>query len=110
MELFLDEIGDMSLNLQAKILRAIEKKVIKRLGGVNDIPINARIISATNRSIEQMVEDGSFRRDLYHRLNVVTIELPPLKDRSEDIIHLADFLLTNLIFSLINLLKNKQRT
>ena len=89
--LFLDEIGDMSLNLQAKILRAIEKKVIKRLGGVNDIPINARIISATNRSIEQMVEDGSFRRDLYHRLNVVTIELPPLKDRSEDIIHLADF-------------------
>ncbi|MFZ1282267.1 MAG: sigma-54 dependent transcriptional regulator [Ignavibacteriaceae bacterium] len=89
--LFLDEIGDMSLNLQAKILRAIEKKVIKRLGGVNDIPINARIISATNRSIEKMVEDGSFRRDLYHRLNVVTIELPPLKDRSEDIIHLADF-------------------
>lgn len=89
--LFLDEIGDMSLNLQAKILRAIEKKVIKRLGGVNDIPINARIISATNRSIEQMVEDGSFRRDLYHRLNVVTIELPPLKERSEDIIHLADY-------------------
>lgn len=89
--LFLDEIGDMSLNLQAKILRAIEKKVIKRLGGIVDIPINARIISATNKNIELMVEDGSFRRDLFHRLNVVTIELPPLKDRSEDIITLADF-------------------
>lgn len=88
--LFLDEIGDMSLNLQAKILRAIEKKVIKRLGGVNDIPINARIISATNKNIEDMVEEGSFRRDLFHRLNVVTIELPPLKERSEDIISLAD--------------------
>lgn len=89
--LFLDEIGDMSLSLQAKILRAIEKKVIKRIGGINDIPINARIISATNKNIDKMVEDGSFRRDLYHRLNVVTIELPPLKDRGEDIIYLADF-------------------
>jgi len=89
--LFLDEIGDMSLNLQAKILRAIEKKVIKRLGGVNDIPINARIISATNKNIDEMVEEGTFRRDLFHGLNVVTIALPPLKDRSEDIISLADF-------------------
>jgi two-component system response regulator AtoC len=89
--LFLDEIGDMSLNLQAKLLRAIEKKVIKRLGGIVDIPVNARIISATNKNIEQMVEEGFFRRDLYHRLNVVTIELPPLKDRSEDIIRLADY-------------------
>jgi two-component system response regulator AtoC len=88
--LFLDEIGDMSLKLQAKLLRAIEKKVIKRVGGVIDIPIDARIISATNRSIDQMVESGSFRRDLYHRLNVVTIELPLLKDRGEDIILLAD--------------------
>ncbi|MFZ1518121.1 MAG: sigma-54 dependent transcriptional regulator [Ignavibacteriaceae bacterium] len=89
--LFLDEIGDMSLNLQAKLLRAIEKKVIKRLGGIVDIPVDARIISATNKNIEQMVEEGFFRRDLYHRLNVVTIELPPLKDRSEDIIKLADY-------------------
>lgn len=88
--LFLDEIGDMSFGLQAKLLRAIEKKVIKRLGGVVDIPVNARIISATNKNIEQMVEDGSFRRDLYHRLNVVTIDLPPLKDRDEDIILLAN--------------------
>jgi two-component system response regulator AtoC len=99
--LFLDEIGDMSLNLQAKILRAIEKKVIKRLGGINDIPINARIISATNKNIEQMIEEGSFRRDLYHRLNVVTIELPPLKDRGNDIINLADHFIEdfNLLFN-----------
>lgn len=84
----------MSLNLQSKLLRAIEKKVIKRLGGVTDIPINARIISATNKNIEQMVAEGSFRRDLYHRLNVVTIELPPLRDRGEDIITLADFFIS----------------
>ncbi len=88
--LFLDEIGDMSFGLQAKLLRAIEKKVIKRLGGVVDIPISARIISATNKNIEKMVEEGNFRRDLYHRLNVVTIELPPLKDRDEDVIFLAN--------------------
>ncbi|AFH48099.1 Response regulator [Ignavibacterium album JCM 16511] len=89
--LFLDEIGDISLNLQAKLLRAIEKKVIKRIGGVVDIPINARIISATNKNLIKMVEEGSFRRDLYHRLNVVTIEIPPLRERREDIIPLADY-------------------
>jgi two-component system response regulator AtoC len=97
--LFLDEIGDMSLNLQAKLLRAIEKKVIKRLGGIVDIPINARIISATNKNIEAMIEEGSFRRDLFHRLNVVTIELPPLKERSEDIISLADYFIEEFNFS-----------
>lgn len=88
--LFLDEIGDMSYGLQAKLLRAIEKKVIKRLGGVVDIPVNARIISATNRNIEKMVEDGLFRRDLFHRLNVVTIDIPPLREREEDVIYLAN--------------------
>ncbi len=97
--LFLDEIGDMSLNLQAKLLRAIEKKVIKRLGGIVDIPISARIISATNKNIEEMIEEGSFRRDLYHRLNVVTIELPSLKERSEDIISLADHFIEEFNFS-----------
>ncbi len=88
--LFLDEIGDLSINIQTKLLRAIEKKVIKRLGGVTDIPINARIISATNRKLEEMVDDGSFRRDLFHRLNVVSIEIPPLRNRGEDIILLAN--------------------
>jgi transcriptional regulator with PAS, ATPase and Fis domain len=88
--LFLDEIGDLSLNIQTKLLRAIEKKVIKRLGGVADIPINARIISATNRDLESMVEENIFRRDLFHRLNVVSIDVPPLRERGEDIVVLAN--------------------
>ncbi|MGB5849771.1 MAG: sigma-54 dependent transcriptional regulator [Ignavibacteriaceae bacterium] len=88
--LFLDEIGDLSINIQTKLLRAIEKKVIKRLGGVADIPINARIISATNRDLDSMVEDNLFRRDLFHRLNVVSIEIPPLSEREDDIVILAN--------------------
>jgi len=88
--LFLDEIGDLSINIQTKLLRAIEKKVIKRLGGVADIPINARIISATNKNLESMVEENLFRRDLFHRLNVVSIEIPPLREREEDIVILAN--------------------
>jgi DNA-binding NtrC family response regulator len=88
--LFLDEIGDLSINIQTKLLRAIEKKVIKRLGGVADIPINARIISATNRNLDSMVEDNLFRRDLFHRLNVVSIEIPPLREREDDIVILAN--------------------
>ena len=88
--LFLDEIGDLTNNIQTKLLRAIEKKVIKRLGGVVDIPINARIISATNRDLENMVDRNLFRRDLFHRLNVVSIEIPPLRDREGDIVLLAN--------------------
>lgn len=88
--LFLDEIGDLSMNIQTKLLRAIEKKVIKRLGGVTDIPINSRIISATNRNLPLMVERNLFRRDLYHRLNVISIELPPLRERGNDVIVLAN--------------------
>ena len=88
--LFLDEIGDLSFNIQTKLLRAVEKKIIKRLGGVVDIPVNARIISATNRDLESMVDRNLFRRDLFHRLNVVSIEIPPLRERGEDIIFLAN--------------------
>ena len=87
--LFLDEIGDLSLNIQSKLLRAIEKKVIRRLGGVRDIPVNARIISATNKDLDSMIEEKSFRSDLFHRLNVVSLMLPPLRERGEDIIRLA---------------------
>ena len=88
--LFLDEIGDLSFNIQTKLLRAVEKKVIKRLGGVVDIPVNARIISATNRDLEFMVEQNMFRRDLYRRLNVVSLEIPPLRERGEDIVLIAN--------------------
>ena len=87
--LFLDEIGDLSLNIQTKLLRVIDRKVIRRLGGLIDIPVNSRIISATNRELEPMIEAKMFRRDLYHRLNVVSIELPPLRFRTEDILTLA---------------------
>ena len=88
--LFLDEMGDLSFNIQSKLLRTIEKKVIRRLGGVVDIPINTRIISATNKNLEAMIENGQFRRDLYHRLNVVSLLLPPLRERGEDVINLAN--------------------
>ncbi len=84
--LFLDEIGELSLNLQVKLLRAIQEKEIVRVGGVKPIKINARIIAATNRNLEHMVNEGKFREDLYYRLNVVPIYVPPLRERQEDII------------------------
>ena len=88
--LFLDEMGDLSLSIQSKLLRTIEKKLVRRLGGVVDIPINARIISATHRNLEEMIKVGSFRRDLYHRLNVVSFEIPPLRLRGDDVILIAN--------------------
>jgi transcriptional regulator with PAS, ATPase and Fis domain len=87
--IFLDEIGDLGFGIQAKLLRVIERKLIRRLGGVADISINARIISATNRDLAAMVESNHFRRDLYHRLNVVTLEIPPLRERKEDLLPLC---------------------
>lgn len=89
--IFLDEIGDLSLNIQSKLLRTIDKKVIRRLGGLHDITVSSRIISATNRNLEQQIENDLFRNDLYHRLNTVTIELPPLKERGNDILILANY-------------------
>jgi two-component system response regulator AtoC len=88
--LFLDEMGDLTLSIQSKLLRTIEKKLVRRLGGVVDIPINARIISATHRNLEEMIKVGSFRRDLYHRLNVVSFEIPPLRSRGDDVVLIAD--------------------
>jgi transcriptional regulator with PAS, ATPase and Fis domain len=88
--IFLDEIGDLSLGLQAKLLRVIERKVIRRLGGVKDIPVNTRIISATNRDLETLVNEKKFRIDLYYRLKVVTIKLKPLRERGNDVILLTE--------------------
>ncbi len=87
---FLDEIGDLSINVQRKLLRVIEKKVIRHLGGISDTSVNARIVASTNMNLEEMVEKNLFREDLYHRLNVVTIELPPLRERGDDIIILTN--------------------
>lgn len=88
--LFLDEIGDMSANVQAKLLRALEERQIERLGGNESIPVDVRVVSATHRPLEQEIANGNFRADLFYRLQVVTIEIPPLRDRREDIPLLAE--------------------
>lgn len=83
--LFLDEIGEMSLNLQVKLLRVLENRMVSRIGSTDQIPVNIRVIAATNKNLNQMVEEGKFREDFYYRLNVVRIEIPPLRERIEDI-------------------------
>jgi DNA-binding NtrC family response regulator len=88
--LFLDEIGDMSANVQAKLLRALEERRIERLGGDESIPVDVRIVSATHRALEEEIADGNFRADLFYRLQVVTIEICPLRERREDIPVLAE--------------------
>jgi DNA-binding NtrC family response regulator len=88
--LFLDEIGDMSANVQAKLLRALEERRIERLGGNESIPVDVRIVSATHRPLEQEIAAGNFRADLFYRLRVMTIDIPPLRDRREDIPLLAE--------------------
>lgn len=91
--LFLDEIGDMSLGGQAKLLRVLEQKVITRVGGSDVIPVNVRIIAATNSNLAESVRDKKFREDLYYRISVVTLDLPALRDRPEDILMLAEHFL-----------------
>lgn len=87
--LFLDEIGELPLTIQVKLLRAIQERIIRRVGGTEDIKVEVRIIAATNRDLEDMVEKGTFRQDLFYRLNVINIKSPPLRDRREDIPLLA---------------------
>jgi DNA-binding NtrC family response regulator len=87
---FFDEIGDMSHYAQAKLLRAIESREVYRIGGQEPVPVDVRIIAATNRDLERSVSEGTFRKDLYFRVNVARIQLPPLRDRKDDIILLAD--------------------
>ena len=89
--LFLDEVGDMSPNTQAKILRVLQEHEFERLGGIRTLRCDVRIIAATNRNLADMVADGHFREDLYYRLNVVSIDMPPLRERKEDIPELAQF-------------------
>ena len=82
---FLDEVGELPVDLQAKLLRAIQEKEIRQVGSTKRIPINVRILAATNRDLEQSVAQGSFRRDLYFRLNVLSLRIPPLRERRQDI-------------------------
>jgi two-component system, NtrC family, response regulator len=92
--LFLDEIGELPLNLQVKILRFLQEKVIQRVGGREDITVDSRIMAATNRDIAKMTEEGAFREDLFYRLAVIQINLPPLRERGDDIILLANLFLS----------------
>ena len=91
--LFLDEIGDMPLSLQAKLLRFLQERVIERVGGRDEIPVDVRVVCATNKNLEQMVRDGTFREDLFYRICEVVIEIPPLRERQGDKILLARHLL-----------------
>ena len=94
--IFLDEIGDISPGTQAKLLRVLQNKEIIRVGGTEKITINARVITATNHNLEAMIKEGSFRSDLYYRINIFPLTLPPLRERKEDIPELIEFFLGNL--------------
>ncbi len=89
--LFLDEVGEMSMSAQGRLLRAIQEKEIQRVGGANTVRVNVRLICATNRNIETDVAEGRFREDLYYRINVFTLHLPPLRERGADVLLLADY-------------------
>ncbi|MFA3781983.1 sigma-54-dependent transcriptional regulator [Melioribacteraceae bacterium 4301-Me] len=119
--LFLDEIGDMSLNAQAKVLRAIEEGKIERLGGSSKISVDVRIIAATNQDLRQAIKEGKFREDLFHRINVIPIFIPPLRERKDDIPLLVEYFtkqicekynfpLKEFTDNAINSLKNMQWT
>ncbi len=94
--LFLDEIGNLPLEIQPKLLRLIEESTFRRVGGLKDIRVKIRIIAATNADIEKQIDRGAFREDLYYRLNVIPLSLPPLRDRGQDVLLLADFFLHHL--------------
>src|SRR5690606_6282969 len=94
--IFLDEIGDMALATQTKILRVLQQGEIQRVGGSETIRVNVRIIAATNKDLEAMVKAKTFREDLYYRLNVVRIQMPPLRDRPGDIPQIVDYCLQKL--------------
>ncbi|MCL6611692.1 MAG: sigma 54-interacting transcriptional regulator [Peptococcaceae bacterium] len=94
--LFLDEIGEMPLDLQSSLLRVLEDRTVMRLGGREPIPVNVRIIAATNKNLKQEMENGNFRSDLYYRLNVITVEIPPLRERPDDVEVLSQSFLSTI--------------
>jgi DNA-binding NtrC family response regulator len=91
--LFLDEVGELPLEIQAKLLHVLEQGLVRPLGSTAEVPIRARLIAATNRPIEALLVEGQFRQDLYYRLNVIRIEVPPLRERNEDVVALIDLFL-----------------
>ena len=91
--LFLDEIGEMPMMLQAKLLRVIQERVMVRVGGTKELPIDVRIVSATNADIKKNIKEGRFREDLYYRLNTIPVEIAPLRQRKEEILPICDVIL-----------------
>ena len=91
--IFLDEIGELDFDLQAKLLRVLQESAVTPVGSTKSCPVDVRVICATNRNLKQMIRDGTFRPDLYFRLNIITIEVPPLRDRGEDVLILANHFL-----------------
>ncbi len=108
--LLLDEVGELSLKSQVDFLRVLETKEFRRLGGTKLIKVDTRIIAATNRNLEEAVKRGEFREDLYYRLNVVPIRLPPLREREDDIPLLADRFLVSSRLSIIANRKTSHET
>ncbi|MCW8140336.1 MAG: sigma 54-interacting transcriptional regulator, partial [Planctomycetota bacterium] len=98
--MFLDEIGEMALPLQAKLLRVLQERTIKRVGGLSELPVDVRIVASTNRDLEVEVAEGRFRKDLYYRLNVLNVVMPPLRDRGADVELLAQHFLKTLSLEL----------
>src|SRR5499427_11154919 len=94
--IFLDEVGDTSPSMQVKLLRVLQERTIRRVGGTEEIAVDVRIISATNRALSEMVADNQFRDDLFYRISVIPLELPPLRQRRDDIPLLADHFLARL--------------
>jgi transcriptional regulator with PAS, ATPase and Fis domain len=93
--IFLDEISEMPTELQAKLLRVLQDSTVTPLGSTKSYPIDVRVLCATNRNLRELVEEGTFRSDLYYRLNVITLDVPPLRQRKEDILSLAEYFLAN---------------
>lgn len=94
--LFLDEVADLPLHMQVKLLRVIQEKAIRPVGQANELPIDVRILSATHKDLAELVEEGSFREDLYYRINVIGLNVPPLRERGDDVLMLAHYILTQL--------------
>ncbi len=94
--IFLDEIGEMSTAMQVKLLRVLQERAVRRVGGVEEVPIDVRVIAATNRDLEAEVANGNFRQDLFYRISVIPIEIPPLRERREDVPELVDHFLAKL--------------
>jgi sigma-54 dependent transcriptional regulator, acetoin dehydrogenase operon transcriptional activator AcoR len=94
--IFLDEIGEMPLNTQVSLLRVLQERCVQRIGGIRTIPIDVRVIAATNKNLAEEVKKGTFRNDLYYRLNVFQIEIPPLRERKSDIAVLVDYFINHI--------------